>query len=89
MKNVIARVMNDSNKDKRFFSALVRLKKNGRFSRVNGKVYTVKHTQDGRVYAVIDNLSGTERENHTRKWQTIGFDQILQVRKDGFLYKKI
>lgn len=88
MKNVIARVMNDSNKDKRFFSALVRLKKNGRFSRVNGKVYSIKMTQDGQAYAVIDNLEGTVREGHTRRWQTVGFNQILQVRKDGKLYKR-
>jgi hypothetical protein len=88
VKNVIARVMTDSNRDKRFMSALVRLRKNGRFSRINGKVYDIKLSQDGEPYAIVDNLVGTTRKHSTRKWQSVPLNQIIQIKKDGFLYRK-
>ena len=86
-KSTIEKVINDSNRDKRFFSALVRLKKNGRFSRVNGKVHAVRQNkQTGEMYAVVSNYAGGNGTSLSRKWQTVSIDRILQVKKDGYRY---
>lgn len=88
-RNTIAKVITDSMNDGRFFSALVRLKKNGQFSRINGKVYDVRTGRNGNEYAIVDNFEGNLRPGRTRRWQTVPLQNVILVRKDGYTYKNL
>lgn len=87
-RSTVEKVMHDANNDKRFFSALVRLKKNGRFARVNGKVYHIgTNKKTGEEYAVVKNYVRKNEENaDTHAWQTVVLNRVLQVKKDGYRY---
>lgn len=87
-QSIIEKVMLDCWNDGRFFSALVRLKKNGRFARVNGKVYGMYlNKKNGETYAVVKNYAKKNEEGaNTHTWQTVVVNRILQVKKDGYRY---
>lgn len=87
-RSTVEKVMYDANKDKRFFSALVRLKKNGRFARVNGKIYSIgTNKRTGEEYAVVKNYAKkNEQGAYTPAWQTVVLNRVLQIKKDGYRY---
>lgn len=85
-RSIVEKVMHDANRDKRFFRALVRLKKNGRFARVVGKVYHIgTNKKTGEEYAVIKNFD-PRNPYPTHQWQTVVLNRILQIKKDGYRY---
>jgi hypothetical protein len=85
--NVISRVLNDANKSKQFVGLRVRLKKDGTWRKVCGKVYDVKLSKDGHAIVVLENLLGKERPNG-RKWQSVRLDRIEEVKSQGLRYKQ-
>ena len=86
-KNVISRVLTDSNKNKQIVGLTVRLKKNGQFAKVNGQVHSININQDGEGYLVMENFFGPERKDG-RKWQSVALDNVLSVRANGMKYNK-
>jgi len=86
MKKVISRVLMDAKKDKQFIGATIRLKKNGRFSKINAQIFDVKVSQDGEVYVVLENRFADDRQDG-RKWQSVAVENIISVRKDGMTYR--
>jgi len=85
-KNVIARVVRDAQKDKRFVSAFVRLKSNGRFAKINGQVKDVRINRDGQGYVVFENFFAPIRQDN-RRWQSVLFENIIVIKKDKMVYR--
>ena len=82
---IIFRALKDAQKNKRFIGATIRLKKNGRFTKINGQVYDLKLNRDGEIYVVIENQLGLPRQDG-KKWQSVRLSNILGIRKDGFKF---
>jgi len=84
--NRIARAITKSKKDKKIIGAQIRLKKNGRFASVNGKVKDIKVSRDGEVYFTMENFLGTKRKDG-RKWQSVKLANVIKVFRDGKVYE--
>ena len=80
--NDIKTALTEAHADKRFISAQIRLKKNGRFSRINGQVSEIRKSAEGKHYILINNFVGNERDDGSH-WQNVLVDNIISVRKDG------
>jgi hypothetical protein len=81
MKNKVARAIYQARKDGSEISANIRLKKNGQFSSVSGKVEDLKVSRDGFAYAVV-------KIDGDKPYQSVRLENILCVNKDNKLYKK-
>jgi len=81
-KNKVARVISEARKEKAEVRLNIRLKKDGRFSSVSGKVSEVKVSQDGAPYVVV---RPTQKNKHI---QSVPFENILAVVKDGEVFKR-
>lgn len=84
--NKVARIITKSQKDKRVIGAQIRLKKNGRFASINGKIKDIKVSKDGNVYFTIENFIGNKRKDG-RKWQSVRLDNVIKVFRDGKVYE--
>lgn len=85
--NVISRVLKDANKDKTFVGLTARLKKNGQFRKINGKIHDIRISQDGKGYIIMENFLGQTRKDG-RKWQSVSIDNIMSIRSNKINYKR-
>ena len=77
--NNIARTVYQANKDGQEISASIRLKKNGRFASIKGKVQSLNVSRDGFSYMVI------KKDDDT--YQNVRLENIRYVSKNNKLYK--
>jgi hypothetical protein len=84
--NKIARIITKSRKDKKIIGAQIRVKKNGRFASVNGKVKEIGVNRDGEVYFLMENFLGKKRKDG-RKWQNVRLANVIKVFRDGKVYE--
>jgi len=80
--NKVARAIYQARKDGSEIKANIRLKKNGRFSSVNGKVEDLKVSRDGFAYVTVKVTDGD------KDYQTVRLENILTVNKDNKVYRK-
>lgn len=85
MSNVINAVVHDANTNKTFVSMWVWLKKHGRCAKLNGKVYDVKTSRNGKSYLLLENFLGKTRQDG-RRWQTVPVNSIISIKKDKKVY---
>jgi len=80
--NKVARAVYQARKDGSEISANIRLKKNGRFSSVRGKVEDLRVARDGFAYATVKVTDGD------KDYQSVRLDNILCVNKDNKIYRR-
>jgi hypothetical protein len=80
--NKIARAVYQAKKDGSKISANIRLKKNGQFSSVSGKVEDLKVSRDGFAYATV------KVDEKDKLYQNVRLENILCLNKDNKLYKR-
>lgn len=72
--NKVARTIYEANKNGSEIKANIRLKKNGQFSSVCGKVEDLKVSRDGFAYVVV-------KVNGNKPYQNVRLNNILSVSK--------
>jgi hypothetical protein len=82
MIDKVARAIYQARKDGSEIKANIRLKKNGRFSSVSGKIEDLKVAKDGFAYATV------KVDKKDRSHQNVRLDNILCVSKDNKVYRK-
>lgn len=80
MTNLVARAIYEARKDGHPISANIRLKKNGKFSSVTGRVEDLRVSRDGFSYAVV--------RKGKNKYQSVRLDNVLSVTKDEWVYRR-
>ena len=80
-KNPVARAIYQAKKEKTIIRANIRLKKNGQFSSIEGKVDDIKVSMDGNPYIVID-------PKGNKHIQSVALSNVIAVYKDNKLFKR-
>lgn len=78
----IARAIYQARKDGSEISANIRLKKNGQFSSVSGKIEDLKVSRDGFAYATV------KVDGDDKPYQNVRLENILCLSKGNKLYKR-
>lgn len=81
-RNEIARALTAACKEKTTVLCGIRLKKNGQFSSVEGTVASIKVSQNGDPYVVI------QPRQKNRHVQSVPLDNVLTVRIGEDVYKR-
>ena len=82
MSKKLVKAITNAKKDKSEVRLNIRLKKNGQFSSVSGKVSELKVNQDGQVYAVVKPSKGR------KQFQSVPLENVLAVVRDGEVVKR-
>lgn len=76
-------------KSKRFIGGLCKLEKDGKLTKINGQIFSIRTTKSGIAMCIIDNFLGKKRKFQTKRWQAILIKNIVCLRESHWKHEKV